>query len=597
VPLFSKERGVELLTKEECVSLFGSSLSTVNRALKKPFVYTEYMVVNRPGHRGATRVLYVDPETLQPHLGKSDIPKSSEYQVQDVKKITVVHDAKAAVAQQKPTFSPLDIKSSECHENLTFCNSVLDAVDFSLARAKLAKLEPILQLGERTRERSEAVKILAKAEGVTVRAVYKWIKAFSESGLKGLANVTRSDKGRHHISADAYSLIKHGLISNSRTTPPPQVHRMLLRSVPDAMTREYGGKLKPISERTVANIKQEMLSNPHERLLFFDEDKRKEHLRVWVGEVFAAHANELWQMDMTRCDVKVCVPETRVIDRPRIHAIIDVYSGCIPGWVFSFEEDQSQTDLALRRALTPRADERWARAWPVYGIPKRMYWDNGKTYRSKQAERIMAALGVEVIHSRPRVSWTRGKIERFFRALHDFERTLPGYAGADVKSKATDELKRLERNTKHWMERGLSQDPGYGERLLTMNEYQYAVLSWLIGDYQNPIEGGKTRLDYYRESVIETNTQHLISPEDLFLLIARRDKRRVEGNGQIRFGNRRWAILDGSLINYQNLPVWVLQDQFAIGEDRLWIAYEERNGKLTALGVATPAPTRRCWRI
>lgn len=593
MPLFSKQRSVELLTKAECASLFGVSPSRIKRALTKPSIYVEYLMIPRPGSRGSTQVAYIDPETLRLVLGKSQLVKSeplksSPVQVQRFKKSSPVHAHEPPPARQRPNLLPLGEESSPVQEKLNRCKPA-DLINFTSARAKLAKLEPILQFSKESREHSEAVKALAKAEGVTTRQVYRWLATFEEKGLKGLTRAARSDKGRHHLPADTFSLVVQALVSNPKITPVAQIHRTLMRAVPDAFTREYGGKRRPISVNTVRSIKQELLDDPQLRLLFSDADIRKEHLRSYAGQVFAAHANQLWQMDMTRCDVMVCDPASGKIFRPRVHAIIDVYSGCIPGWAFAVEEDQTQTDLALLRAFVPKP-EPYATAWPIFGTPERLYWDNGKTYSSGHARRFLAELGVEVVYSRPRVSHTRGKIERFFGTLHGFEKGLPGYVGQNARDRATEELRRIKKNTERWLERGLSQDPGWGNRLLTLPEYQERVLAWLFVDYHDAVINDKSRLMHFIETA-PNRTQLLYNREELMTVLARQTIRKVNPDGSIRLNNRSWTVESGKLHNHVNREVIVLTDQFADAEEHV-IAWRDRGDRLEIIGQAVPMPER-----
>ena len=407
--------------------------------------------------------------------------------------------------------------------------------------------------------------------------------------MKGLKRAARGDKGGRHLPPDLYQLVVQAFVSNPKITPAAQVYRTLMRAVPDAMTREYGGKQRPVSENTVRDIKQSLLNDPYLSLLFSDADARKEHLRSYAGQVFAAYANQLWQMDMTRCDVTVCDPETGRIFRPRIHAIIDVYSGCIPGWAFSTREDQTQTDLTLLRALVAKP-EPYTTAWPVYGTPERLYMDNGKTYTSEHARRFLAELGVEVIYSRPRVSHTRGKVERFFGTLHGFEKTLPGYVGQNAKDRATEELRRITKNTKRWLERGLSQDPGLGNRLLTLYEYQERVLAWLFVDYHGKVVNDKSRLMHFVDTAPK-RTQLLYNRDELMTVLARQTVRKVYPDGSIRLGNRFWTVESGKLSNHVNREVVVLTNQFADAEEHL-VAWRDRGGRLETIGPAVPMPER-----
>ena len=51
------------------------------------------------------------------------------------------------------------------------------------------------------------------------------------------------------------------------------------------------------------------------------------------------------------------------------------------------------------------------------GIPKLIYTDNGKIYRSQQFEWLCAGLGTTLIHARPFEPTSKGKIERFFNTV------------------------------------------------------------------------------------------------------------------------------------------------------------------------------------
>jgi transposase InsO family protein len=51
------------------------------------------------------------------------------------------------------------------------------------------------------------------------------------------------------------------------------------------------------------------------------------------------------------------------------------------------------------------------------GVPRLMYTDNGKIYRSQQFEFICASLGCTLLHSQPFVPQGRGKVERMFRTV------------------------------------------------------------------------------------------------------------------------------------------------------------------------------------
>ena len=345
-----------------------------------------------------------------------------------------------------------------------------------------------------------------------------------------------------------------------------------------------------ISEASVRRICNRFRENPRTRLMLSDADARKEYLRTYAGQVYAAHANELWQLDMTRCDIEVVDPETGHIFRPRIHAVIDVYSGCVPGVVFSEREDQTQTDMAILCALVQKPAP-YTDAWPVFGTPKRLYMDNGKTYTSEHTHRYLADLGIEVVHSLPRVSHTRGKIERLFGSVHGFTKTCPGYVGSNAKERSTEELRRLEKNTKKWLERGGTNDPGWGNRLLTFAEYRIRFFSWLFNDYHDEVVGHKSRLQHFLETA-PANSQRLYNEDDLMLTLGRRTIRTVNADGSVRFGNRFWTVASGELGSFSRGDEVLVISHPTLPDTPNLIAWQPAHGGLEVLGHAVLMPER-----
>ena len=525
MPRFSEERGVMLLTLQECTGLTGKSLKTVKRRLYEPDVYTEVHFVRRAGRLGAVRTLFVDPTTLQLQIelrlgGSHDSQKVSEGQSRRVKIVSEGHKQDTATL---------------------------------------------------TSETPEYTKLTKVSEGHVSEGHLARINIHSDS------RKPRADKGGYRHNAEQHQLIVQGIFNNPKASA-----RMLHRTLKDACDLE-------LSEATVRRIFKRLKKDPHTKLMFSDADVRKEYLRTYAGEVFAAHANELWQLDMTRCDIEVVDPETGHIFRPRIHAVIDVYSGCIPGFVFSEREDQTQTDMAILCALVQKTAP-FTDVWPVFGTPKRLYMDNGKTYKSEHTHRYLSELGIEVVHSLPRVSHTRGKVERVFGTIHGFTKTCPGYVGSNAKERATEELKRLEKNTKNWLARGGANDPGWGNRLLTFVEYRDRFLAWLFTDYHDTIVSGKSRLQHFLETV-PANSQRLYNEQDLELALGKRTVRTVNPDGSVRFGNRFWTVASGELANFRGDEVLVLS-HLTLPDTPSLIVWQPERGGLEVIGHATLMPER-----
>ncbi|MEM7734407.1 MAG: DDE-type integrase/transposase/recombinase [Deinococcota bacterium] len=595
------------MTAQEASQIFGVSDSTVRRATRKG-VYKERVTESREG-RGATTKTFFAPDELAQALGKPVevhlVKKSSLGQVHLVTPAELVEfdqvnskregQGEEGVVNTTETSSLTHLAQRENNEKAIKTGRTTDPallINPDEAAARYQQLRPLLALPEGSRR--AAAEHLATKEGVSLTTIYRWLELTEKNGHLALGRPHRDDRGRLRIPPETQKIIVAALTANTAATSTRMIHRALARAVPELMTYERSGKQATVSVSTLHRIRQRLLDDPYTRLLFYDDTARKEHIRSYAGEVIALHANELWQMDMTRCDVLVVDVVSGKIFRPRIHALIDVYSGCIPGLAFSLEENQTQTDLAILRALVPKPAP-YVDAWPVYGTPKRLYWDNGKTYTSEHSRRVLSELGVELVWSRPRVSHTRGKIERFFGTLHNFEKSLPGYVGENAVKRSSEHLRRIEKNTKRWLGRELTRDPGYGERLMTLHEYEQAAMDWLMAEYHE-MKGSTTatqsRVDHYLESVREhPHTQRLYDYHELILTFAQRQTRKVAPDGSIRIQNQFWTLESGELINHVNRDVLVLTNQFAQATEHI-LAWQDRGGGLNILGAAVLMPER-----
>jgi hypothetical protein len=90
-----------------------------------------------------------------------------------------------------------------------------------------------------------------------------------------------------------------------------------------------------------------------------------------------------------------------------LHAIIDDATRYVVTARFHLAEDtRSLLDdlmLAIRR----------------FGVPKRLYTDNGAAFRSRHLRMVAAKLGISLPHTPPYTPRGRGKVERFFRSVRE----------------------------------------------------------------------------------------------------------------------------------------------------------------------------------
>src|SRR4051812_8675200 len=154
------------------------------------------------------------------------------------------------------------------------------------------------------------------------------------------------------------------------------------------------------------------------------------------------HANDLWISDLMH-GPRLLVPGRRDGGKTYLYAFLDDASRMVPFAAFYRVENAACFQDALKQALLRR------------GLPRRLYCDNGATFRTHHLEVICATLNIALIHSRPHRPRGRGKIERFFR--HVRTGFLP-----HVTAEILSDLASLNRVFWAWLEAEYHQTPHGG---------------------------------------------------------------------------------------------------------------------------------------
>ncbi len=140
--------------------------------------------------------------------------------------------------------------------------------------------------------------------------------------------------------------------------------------------------------------------------------------------------NTLWQGDMS-------VGPYLIVDgkklRTNLFAFIDDCSRVIPFAQFFFSEKFDSLKTVFKEALVRR------------GIPKIVYVDNGRIYRSDTFHIACASLGIALTHTQPYDAASKGKIERFFKTVKT--RFLPL-----LKLKPATSIEELNQRFWQWLE-------------------------------------------------------------------------------------------------------------------------------------------------
>ncbi|MFI3308006.1 MAG: DDE-type integrase/transposase/recombinase [Mycoplasmatota bacterium] len=116
------------------------------------------------------------------------------------------------------------------------------------------------------------------------------------------------------------------------------------------------------------------------------------------------YVNDCWQCDTSHGPVITVNGEKR---KTYLIQVIDDASRLIVGHEFFWNDNSINFQKVLKQAIK------------TYGVPKKVFVDNGTPYKNLQFQTICANIGTILIHSKPYTPQGKGKIERSFRTVKD----------------------------------------------------------------------------------------------------------------------------------------------------------------------------------
>jgi len=132
---------------------------------------------------------------------------------------------------------------------------------------------------------------------------------------------------------------------------------------------------------------------------------RTTHLNTHERKAYEMEfANDCWQCDTSHGPI---INMNGKKFQTYLIMIIDDASRQIVGQQFFLNDNALNVQFVLKQAVT------------IYGVPKKIFVDNGVPYKNLQLQIICANLGSILIHSKPYSPESKGKIERSFRTVKD----------------------------------------------------------------------------------------------------------------------------------------------------------------------------------
>lgn len=228
--------------------------------------------------------------------------------------------------------------------------------------------------------------------------IQDWIKNYQTGNrkLESLYPKTRSDSGKSRTIDDEVACT---IIEKKQKQPDITLSDLV----------DYTMKKHP-------DVRQLPLSNVHRLVtsegLPNETSSEKKDRRKYEAE----NPNDLWQSDVMHGPKLLFNGKLR---KSYLIAIIDDHSRLIVQAKFCFSENLQNYLKVLEKAFLTR------------GLPRKLYVDNGPSFRSNQLKYVAARLEVILIHAKPYQPQGKGKIERWFRTVRTS--FLPTFHGETIE--------------------------------------------------------------------------------------------------------------------------------------------------------------------
>jgi transposase InsO family protein len=225
---------------------------------------------------------------------------------------------------------------------------------------------------------------LSNRSYISKATILNWVRRYEEGGRKieALFPEDRGDRGRIRSISDE---IIDTLLVMRKENPKLSTARLVEKA-------RAKGVFPPGQEASMASIYR-LLKVHNAKRKKTEQDRRKFEVQM---------SNDLWQSD---CMHGPAVLYEGKLRKCYLFAFIDDHSRLIPhGQFYPAESLENYLDC-LWTALRKR------------GVPRKLYVDNGPSFRSHRLQIGCASLEIGLSYARPYKPQGKGKIERFFRTV------------------------------------------------------------------------------------------------------------------------------------------------------------------------------------
>jgi len=254
-------------------------------------------------------------------------------------------------------------------------------------------LEPALTIAEASARRRAllATRTPDGAPLLSARTLRRWLELYHSGGLEALRPRHRKDRG---LVKSVTPEVLDAAIALKEELPTRSV-----RAIVEILQQEGLLASGAVSRATL---------DRHLRRVGVMTRRPRQAIARGARRFCKEHRNQLWQADLKYGPYLPDPDNPRKMCRTYLIAFIDDATRLVPYAAFFFAQREFQLELAFKWAVLR------------YGLPDKVYVDNGKIFVSTHFKLACARLNVRHAHTAPYRPEAKGKIEKFMGRTEQF---------------------------------------------------------------------------------------------------------------------------------------------------------------------------------
>jgi len=362
--------------------------------------------------------------------------------------------------------------------------SMIDPNEDELERieGRYELLEPLLDDYLNDAQKREHAQTVRTRLQISARTLRRYLKGLREQGPRALARAKRSDAGKPRLFCSAILLRAQELLKQNPHRSVPLLMKLLEQDP------QLAERIKGISSST---LYYHLRSAGHQ----FRGAGRDPPQALYI-RFQADHPNQLWQGD-ARHGIPLPHP-----GKPRTAKMTYCFA-----WVDDFSRKIMDARYYWDEKL-PRMEDCFHRAALRWGLPERLYCDNGRVYLSRHFLLVVSDLGIKKIHHPAYSAWCKGKVEAAMKSLKRFQNEAQL---ADLK---------------------------------TIEELNATLAAWVEVEYNGKIHSGTGECpnERWRNNILHHPPKRITDLDAFNALFLWRTKRSIDKFGSIRFQRNSYPI-------------------------------------------------------